>query len=36
MLEIRDLSVFYGDAQALDGVNLSVGDGQVVALVGTL
>jgi branched-chain amino acid transport system ATP-binding protein len=34
MLEIRDLSVFYGDAQALDGVNLSVGDGQVVALVG--
>ena len=34
MLEIRDLSVFYGDAQALDGVNLSVGDGQVVALLG--
>jgi branched-chain amino acid transport system ATP-binding protein len=34
MLEIRDLSVFYGDAQALDGVGLSVGPGQVVALVG--
>jgi len=34
MLEVRDLSVFYGDAQALDGVSLTVGDGQVVALVG--
>ena len=34
MLEIRDLSVFYGDAQALDGVSLAVGAGQVVALVG--
>ncbi|HRA77542.1 MAG TPA: ABC transporter ATP-binding protein [Burkholderiaceae bacterium] len=34
MLAIRDLSVFYGDAQALDGVSLDVGTGQVVALVG--
>ncbi len=34
MLGIRDLSVFYGDAQALDGVTLEVGAGQVVALVG--
>jgi len=34
MLEVHDLSVFYGDAQALDGVSLSVADGQVVALVG--
>ena len=34
MLDIRDLSVFYGDAQALDQVNLSVGTGQIVALVG--
>ncbi|MCZ7561082.1 MAG: ABC transporter ATP-binding protein [Burkholderiaceae bacterium] len=34
MLDIRDLSVFYGDAQALDGVSLEVGAGQVVALVG--
>ena len=34
MLEVRDLSVFYGDAQALDGVSLTVGAGQVVALVG--
>ena len=34
MLTIRDLSVFYGDAQALDGVSLEVGAGQVVVLVG--
>ena len=34
MLAIRDLSVFYGDAQALDRVSLEVGAGQVVALVG--
>ncbi len=34
MLEIRDLSVFYGDAQALDRVNLDVTSNQIVALVG--
>ncbi len=34
MLEIRGLSVFYGDAQALDQVDLSVGAGEIVALVG--
>jgi len=34
MLEVRDLSVFYGDAQALDRVSLSVGAGEIVALVG--
>jgi len=34
MLEVRDLSVYYGDAQALDGVSLSVGAGEIVALVG--
>ncbi|MCL4185177.1 MAG: ABC transporter ATP-binding protein [Burkholderiaceae bacterium] len=34
MLTIRGLSVFYGDAQALDEVALEVGDGQIVALVG--
>ncbi|MCM5570707.1 ABC transporter ATP-binding protein [Burkholderiaceae bacterium FT117] len=34
MLEVRDLSVFYGDAQALDRVSLSVGGGEIVALVG--
>ncbi len=34
MLNIRDLSVYYGDAQALDRVALDVGAGEVVALVG--
>ena len=34
MLEVRDLSVCYGDAQALDRVSLSVGAGEIVALVG--
>ncbi|MBN9463429.1 MAG: ABC transporter ATP-binding protein [Burkholderiales bacterium] len=34
MLAIRDLSVFYGDAQALDGVTLEVGANEIVALVG--
>jgi len=34
MLKVRDLSVFYGDAQALDRVNLEVGTNQIVALVG--
>ena len=34
MLTIRGLSVFYGDAQALDQVGLEVGEGQIVALVG--
>ena len=34
MLAVRELSVFYGDAQALDRVSLSVGAGEIVALVG--
>jgi len=34
MLKVRDLSVFYGDAQALDRVSLEVGENQIVALVG--
>ncbi len=34
MLEIRDLSVFYGDAQALDRVSLDVASNQIVALIG--
>jgi branched-chain amino acid transport system ATP-binding protein len=33
-LEIRDLEVAYGDAQALWKVSLSVGQGEIVALVG--
>ena len=34
MLEVRELDVFYGEAQALWGVDLSVGDGEVVCIVG--
>jgi branched-chain amino acid transport system ATP-binding protein len=34
MLEVRDLVVRYGQATALDGVSLEVGDGEMVALVG--
>jgi branched-chain amino acid transport system ATP-binding protein len=33
-LEIRDLSLFYGDAQALDEVSLTIGEGEIVAIVG--
>jgi branched-chain amino acid transport system ATP-binding protein len=34
MLEIQDLDLFYGDAQALDDVSLSVAEHEVVAIVG--
>lgn len=34
MLEIRDLSVCYGDVRVLDGVSLSISSGEIVALVG--
>uniref|UniRef100_UPI0035CCEBFD ABC transporter ATP-binding protein n=1 Tax=Streptomyces gossypii TaxID=2883101 RepID=UPI0035CCEBFD len=34
MLELRDLRVFYGAIEALKGVNLSVREGEVVALLG--
>ena len=34
MLEIRDLSVAYGDVQVLHGVSLRVGEGEIVSLVG--
>jgi branched-chain amino acid transport system ATP-binding protein len=34
MLAIENLDVFYGDAQALDGVSLTVGQGDIVAIVG--
>jgi branched-chain amino acid transport system ATP-binding protein len=34
MLEVRDLSVSYGDAQALAGVSLSVAAGEIVAIIG--
>ncbi|HEX4040991.1 MAG TPA: ABC transporter ATP-binding protein [Xanthobacteraceae bacterium] len=34
MLSVENLDVFYGDAQALDGVSLTVEDGALVAIVG--
>jgi branched-chain amino acid transport system ATP-binding protein len=34
MLETRELDAFYGDAQALWGVQVEVGDGEVVCVVG--
>jgi len=34
MLEVRDLDLFYGDAQALDGVALDVAAGEIVAIIG--
>jgi branched-chain amino acid transport system ATP-binding protein len=34
LLDVKDLSVSYGSAQALRGVSLSVDDGEVVALIG--
>jgi branched-chain amino acid transport system ATP-binding protein len=35
MLEIRNIDVFYGDLQALWNVSLTIGDGEVVTLVGS-
>src|SRR5689334_23303522 len=34
MLQVRDIDVFYGDAQALDRVSMDVADGKIVAIVG--
>ena len=34
MLTIENLDVFYGDAQALDGVSLAIKEGAIVAIVG--
>jgi len=34
MLKIESLDVFYGDAQALDGVSLEVAQGAIVAIIG--
>ncbi len=34
LLEVKDLDVNYGTAQALKGVSLTVGEGEVVALIG--
>jgi branched-chain amino acid transport system ATP-binding protein len=34
LLEVRDLDLFYGDAQALAGVSLEVATGEIVTIVG--
>ena len=34
MLEIKDLSVYYGVIQALKGISFEVNEGEVIALIG--
>jgi branched-chain amino acid transport system ATP-binding protein len=34
MLSVRDLDLFHGDAQALDGVAIEVAQGEIVAIIG--
>ena len=34
VLDIRDLSVFYGNAQAIDGISLSLARGEMLSLIG--
>jgi branched-chain amino acid transport system ATP-binding protein len=34
MLSVRNLDLYYGDAQALDGVSLEVPQGEIVAIIG--
>ena len=34
MLDVRDLHAFYGKSHILQGVNLSVGEGEIVSLLG--
>ena len=35
MLRVEEVDLFYGDAQALDGVSLEIGEGTIVAIVGS-
>ena len=35
MLRVTDLDVFYGDAQALWGVSMTIGEGEVVSVIGS-
>jgi branched-chain amino acid transport system ATP-binding protein len=35
LLEVRDLDVFYDDAQALSGVSIEILKGEIVAMVGS-
>jgi len=34
MLEVRDLHAYYGKSHILQGVNFSVGEGEIVSLLG--
>jgi branched-chain amino acid transport system ATP-binding protein len=34
LLRVEDLDLYYGDAQALSGVSLAIGSGEIVAIVG--
>ena len=34
MLRVDGIDLFYGDAQALDGVSLEIAEGEIVAIVG--
>ena len=34
MLAVKNLDLYYGDAQALSGVSLEVPKGQIVAIIG--
>jgi branched-chain amino acid transport system ATP-binding protein len=34
MLSVRDLDLFYGDAQALDDIALDIAEGEIVAIIG--
>jgi branched-chain amino acid transport system ATP-binding protein len=34
MLALRDIDLFYGDAQALDGITLDITEGEIVAIIG--
>jgi branched-chain amino acid transport system ATP-binding protein len=35
VLEVRDLHLYYGDAQALDGVSIAADEGAIIAIVGS-
>jgi ABC-type histidine transport system ATPase subunit len=34
ILEVESLDLFYGDAQALDGISIAAEEGELVAIVG--
>jgi len=34
MLEVQDIHAYYGNIQALDGISLTVEEGEIVTLIG--